>query len=55
MASTYLTRTPSSAGNSSTFTISMWVKRTELSSSDWIIRSASGGDAGGMYFNSSNN
>ena len=55
MASTYLTRTPASAGNSLTFTISMWVKRTELSSSDWIIRSASGGDAGGMYFNTSNN
>ena len=56
MPSTYLTRTASKAGNSTTFTISMWVKRTELSSSDWIIRSTNGsGDAGGMYFNSSNN
>ena len=30
MASTYLTRTPSSAGNRKTFTISVWVKRTKI-------------------------
>ena len=30
MASTYLTRTPSSAGNLTTWTLSMWVKRSSL-------------------------
>ena len=30
MASTYLTRTPSSAGNSKTFTMSCWIKRSKL-------------------------
>ena len=29
MASTYLTRTPSSTGNRKTFTISVWVKRSD--------------------------
>lgn len=33
MASTYLERTPASAGNRRTFTISVWVKRSQLSSS----------------------
>jgi hypothetical protein len=31
MASTYLTRTPSSAGNRKTFTLSTWIKRSNLS------------------------
>ena len=31
MASTYLTRTPSSAGNLKTFTISAWIKRADIS------------------------
>jgi len=31
MANTYLTRTPSSAGNRKTFTLSAWVKRSKLS------------------------
>ena len=30
MASTYLSRTPASAGNRKTFTISVWVKRTKI-------------------------
>ena len=54
MPSTYLTRTPSSAGNRKTWTISAWIKRTELSSSDWIIRASGGGDAGGFYFPTDN-
>ena len=32
MASTYLSRTPSSAGNRQTFTISVWVKRSTTGS-----------------------
>jgi hypothetical protein len=32
MASTYLERTPASAGNRRTFTISFWIKRSQLSS-----------------------
>ena len=31
MANTYLVRTPSSAGNRKTFTISTWIKRSKLS------------------------
>ena len=34
MASTYLTRTPSSAGNRRTFTISDWVKRSAISNAN---------------------
>ena len=36
MASTYLTRTPSSAGNRKTFTLSFWIKRGNLSSQQHI-------------------
>ena len=35
MASTYLTRTPSTAGNRKTWTYSAWVKRSELSGSNY--------------------
>jgi hypothetical protein len=37
MANTYLTRTPSSAGNRRTFTISVWFKRTGLDQSNYIF------------------
>ena len=37
MASTYLTRTPASAGNRKTFTISAWVKRGTLGNTQNII------------------
>jgi len=36
MASTYLSRTPSSTGNRKTFTISTWFKRSELSTNQKI-------------------
>ncbi|QLF88241.1 SPRY domain-containing protein [Pelagibacter phage Greip EXVC021P] len=36
MANTYLTRTPSSAGNRKTFTLSFWIKRGVLSSQQHI-------------------
>ena len=40
MASTYLTRTPSSAGNRKTFTISAWIKRGTISSANSQIISS---------------
>ena len=41
MANTYLTRTPSSAGNRKTWTYSVWVKRNKLGASQGIISSGS--------------
>ena len=38
MANTYLTRTPSSAGNRRKFTISMWVKRVKLGVDQWLVQ-----------------
>ncbi len=47
----YFNRTPSSASNRRTFTLSFWIKRWEISSSDWIIRATNGsGNATGLYF-----
>ena len=37
MASTYLTRTPSSAGNRKTFTWSAWVKRCEVDATHYMV------------------
>ena len=37
MASTYLSRTPSSAGNRRTFTISVWFKRTKLDTFSYLF------------------
>jgi hypothetical protein len=37
MASTYLSKTPSSAGNRKTFTFSTWIKRSNLSSAQTIF------------------
>ena len=42
MASTYLTRTPASAGNRKTFTISAWIKRASLSVAQAFISSNNG-------------
>ena len=42
MASTSLTRTPSSATNRKTFTISMWVKRAELSTQQCLFSVGNG-------------
>ena len=56
MATTYLSRTPSSTTNQKTFTISVWIKKTNPTVGQWIIRATnSSGDAGGIYFNSSLN
>ena len=43
MASTYLTRTPSSAGNKQKFTISAWIKKASVGSAAHTIMCASNG------------
>jgi hypothetical protein len=43
MASTYLSRTPSSAGNQKTFTISTWVKFHQFSPEKFILTSGAYG------------
>jgi hypothetical protein len=48
MASTYLSRTPAIAGNRKTFTISFWLKRSDLNYFYF-----SGGSGSGVYFDSS--
>ena len=50
MANTFITRTPSSAGNKKTFTLSVWVKRTTLGS-DYILTARNGtGSLDSFYF-----
>ena len=48
MASTYITKTPSSTTNQKTWTVSCWVKRSLLSSNQmvWGVN----GDSSGNYF-----
>ena len=55
MASTYLTRTPSSSGNRKTFTFSFWFKRSKLSSNQNIYNqyNSSNGYNSAILFNSS--
>ena len=54
-SSPYLSRTPSSAGNRTKFTISVWVKRSEFDSSRWIFGSGSSvSDDDFLFFSSSN-
>jgi len=43
MASTYLTRTPSSGGNRKTFTISAWFKKCKLGSNQILVQAATDG------------
>ncbi len=51
MASTYLTRTPSSNGNRQVFTFSFWLKRTKLGSTQYFISQGSDNDNNfAMYF-----
>ena len=49
MASTTLTRTPSSAGNRKTFTISAWVKRTEIGDTTSIFSAHSADSTSGHF------
>ena len=43
MANSYLARTPSSGGNRKTFTISFWMKRSEIGTSQCIFESRQNG------------
>ena len=55
MANTYLTRTPSTTGNTKKFTISYWIKRTGLGTEQDIFHVWSGsGSRSQILFNSSN-
>ena len=51
-ASTYLSRTPSSAGNRKTWTWSGWVKRGSLGSQQWLITCQNSTLTGGIAFES---
>jgi len=42
MASTYLTRTPSSAGNRKTYTLSFWIKRSSATVAQYFFHAAAG-------------
>jgi hypothetical protein len=55
MANSYLNRTPSSTTNRKTFTISMWVKRSKLGSTNGLLLQGvnTGNDDFALYFNSS--
>ena len=48
MASTYLTRTPSSAGNKKTFTISAWIKRANISAITTIFSTGANSTTNGF-------
>jgi len=49
-ASAYLNRTPASAGNRKTFTISAWVKRAKLGSPQPILVGFNGGSQYTRYW-----
>ncbi len=52
--SAYLNRTPGSAGNKKTFTISLWIKRSKLGASTALLDGdSSDGNRGEIYFDSS--
>ena len=53
MASTYITRTPSSAGNRRKFTISMWVKRVKLGVDQWLVQAGASGSEFDIRFTTS--
>ena len=44
-----LTRTPSSSGNRKTFTISFWIKRSTVGTSQFVFNARSS-DAGAIFF-----
>jgi len=50
MPNTYLTRTPSGAGNRKTYTISFWVKRAKIGSRQSIFANQDGDGQNGVYF-----
>mgnify|MGYP001170426776 CR=1 FL=1 len=50
MASTYLSRTPSSTGNRRTFTISMWMKRSKIGNNQKVFTAGTSGTESGLQF-----
>jgi len=50
MATTYLTRTPSSTGNRKIFTISAWIKRSKTGNNQKVITAGTSGTEGGLQF-----
>ena len=50
MANSYLSRTPSGAGNRKTYTISAWIKRSKLGSRQSILNNTDGSGQQGLYF-----
>ena len=50
---TYISRTPSSAGNRKKFTISMWVKRGGLGIDHWLVQGGTSGTEFDIRFNTS--
>jgi hypothetical protein len=55
MASTYLTRTPSSATNRKTFTFSVWIKRNQTTTQERIFDVSTGGTTQGTLLITSGN
>ena len=55
MANTYLTRTPSSAGNRKTWTWSAWIKKTKLGNVENFFTAGSTSDDGAIRYLSSGN
>jgi hypothetical protein len=51
MATTYLSRTPASAGNRRKFTISLWVKRVKLGIDQYMVQAGSSGSEFDIRFN----
>ena len=49
-SSDYLNRTPASAGNRQKFTLSLWVKRSKLSTGQHILMIDTGATANFLYF-----
>ena len=54
MANTYLTRTPSSAGNQKKWTWSAWIKRSKLGSEEFVFYSKASGDNDTRFYFDSN-
>jgi hypothetical protein len=50
MATTYLSRTPSGAGNRKTFTISLWFKRSDITRRQALFNNTDGGGQNGVYY-----
>ena len=52
--SAYLSRTPASAGNRKTWTISVWIKRTNPGTENWVYDGGSTSNSSGFQFTDTN-